>query len=216
MALMERYAICCMKDIMFAHLSGTIKLISSQLLVVDVHDVGYSVQVPRETTFALDQKVHLYTHLHWNQEQGPALFGFATEAERTVFLLLISCSGVGPKLALAVLAELGVSVFLEAVQAGNESALSAVSGIGEKKAEQIIVHLKHKVAKLMSSGVAAAFEGAKVDERWHEVSQVLQTLNYSRQEISAAMNYVRESCAGKQEPFDQMMRHALSFLSKRR
>lgn len=201
---------------MFAHLSGTIKSLSTQLLVVDVNSIGFSVQVARETSFTLEQKVHLHTHMHWNQEQGPSLFGFATEAERTVFLLLISCSGVGPKLALAVLADLGVAPFLEAVQAGNESALSSVSGIGEKKAEQIIVHLKHKVAKLMSSGVVATFEGAKVDERWHEISQVLQTLNYSRPEISAAMNYVRETCAGKQEPFDQMMRHALSFLSKKR
>ncbi len=201
---------------MFAHLSGTITALSSQLIVVDVNSIGFAVQVPRETSFTLEQKVHLYTHLHWNQEQGPSLFGFATEAERTVFLLLISCSGVGPKLALAVLADLGVSPFLEAVQAGNESALSSVSGIGEKKAEQIIVQLKHKVAKLLASGAATSFEGAKIDERWHEVSQVLQTLNYSRQEISAAMNYVRETCAGKQEPFDQMMRHALSFLSKKR
>lgn len=201
---------------MFAYLSGTVRSLAQQLVVVDVGGVGYAVAVPRETVFLLDQKVQLYTHLHWNQEQGPSLFGFATEAERAIFLLLIGCSGVGPKLALAVLAELGVASFLEAVQAGNESALSVVPGIGEKKAEQIIVQLKHKVSKLLSSGIAASFEGSKVDERWHEVAQVLQTLNYSRQEISAALNYVREQCSGKQEPFEQMMRHALSFLSKTR
>lgn len=198
---------------MLASLSGTVQSLSAQLVVIDVGGIGFAVAVARETAFALDQKIQLYTHLHWNQEQGPSLFGFATEAERTVFLLLISCSGVGPKLALAVLADLGVSPFLEAVQSGNEGALSSVSGIGEKKAEQIIVHLKHKVAKLMATG--ASFEGAQVDERWHEVAQVLQTLNYSRTEISGAMSYVREACMGKQAPFDQMMRHALSFLSKK-
>ncbi len=198
---------------MLASLSGTVQSLSTQLVVIDVGGIGFAVVVARETAFTLDQKIQLYTHLHWNQEQGPSLFGFITEAERTVFLLLISCSGVGPKLALAVLADLGVSPFIEAVQSGNEGALSSVSGIGEKKAEQIIVHLKHKVAKLMVTG--ASFEGAKVDERWHEVAQVLQTLNYSRTEISGAMSYVREACKGKQESFDQMMRHALSFLSKK-
>ncbi|PKN03280.1 Holliday junction branch migration protein RuvA [Candidatus Dependentiae bacterium HGW-Dependentiae-1] len=199
---------------MFAYLSGTVQSLSTQLVVVDVGGVGFAVSVPRETVFILEQKIQLYTHLHWNQEQGPSLFGFATEGERTVFLLMLSCSGVGPKLALSVLADLGVSPFLEAIQSGNEGVLSSVSGIGAKKAEQIIVHLKHKIAKLMATG--ASFEGAKVDDRWHEVSQVLQTLNYSRVEINSAMSYVREMCTGKQEPFDQMMRHALSFLSKAR
>ncbi|MDZ4129414.1 MAG: Holliday junction branch migration protein RuvA, partial [Hydrogenophaga sp.] len=203
------------RNIMFAYLSGTVQSLSAQLVVVDVGGVGFAVAVPRETAFTLEQKIQLYTHLHWNQEQGPSLFGFATEAERTVFLLMLSCSGVGPKLALAVLADLGVSPFLEAVQSGNEGALSSVSGIGAKKAEQIIVHLKHKVAKLLSSGASVSFEGAKIDERWHEVSQVLQTLNYSRIEITSAMNYVREMCAGRQEPFEQMMSHALTFLSKK-
>ena len=67
-------------------------------------------------------------------------------------MLVIGCSGIGPKIALAVLAHLGAQGFVEVVSCGDERALSKVNGIGPKKAEQIIVQLKHKVSKLISSG----------------------------------------------------------------
>ena len=58
----------------------------------------------------------LHTYLHWNQEQGPSIFGFASDIEREVFLLIISCSGIGPKIGLAVLAQIGSQSFIRAVQ----------------------------------------------------------------------------------------------------
>ena len=151
--------------------------------------------------------------MHWNQENGPTLYGFNTSLEKTVFLLITSCSGIGPKIAMALLAQLGAAPFLEAVQTANESALSAVSGIGAKKAEQIIVHLKHKVAKLVESGINLG--ATPLLEERHYIGQVLKSLNYSRQEISAALNYLNDQHPTSTLAFDQLMRQALAFLSKR-
>lgn len=197
---------------MINSISGTVKEVNENQLTVDVNGIGYGIQVP-QALFALGQKVDLLVQMHLNQENGPSLFGFATSLEKNVFLMITSCSGLGPKLAMAVLGQLGAAEFLEAVHAGNEDALSDVSGIGAKKAEQIIVQLKHKVAKLLETG---AHLGASATlEKRHEISQVLKSLNYSRQEISAAMNHLNDNYPGTQVAFDQLVRHALAFLAKR-
>jgi len=194
-------------------ISGTIQEVIDGQITIDVGGIGLGLQVPQATPFMVGQKVNLLVHMHWNQENGPSLFGFNTALEKTVFLMITSCSGLGPKLAMAVLAQLGASEFLEAVQTGNDGALSNVSGIGAKKAEQIIVQLKHKVAKLVESG-ANLGASSTLHER-HNINQVLKSLNYSRQEISAAMNYLNEQYADSTVAFDQLMRHALAFLAKR-
>jgi Holliday junction DNA helicase RuvA len=194
-------------------LKGTVKEISEAIVTLDVNGVGFGVQLPQAGAYHMGQSVEILTHMHWNAENGPSLFGFSTSLEKTVFLLITSCSGLGPKLAMAVLAQIGAAPFLEAVQSGNDAALSEVSGIGSKKAEQIIVQLKHKVAKLIESGIELGATQS-LEER-HNISQVLKSLNYSRQEISAAMNYLTDTYPGSNVAFDQLLRHALSYLSKR-
>ncbi len=197
---------------MITSISGTVKEVNENQLTIEVNGIGYGIQVP-QAAFGVGQKIDLLVQMHWNQENGPSLFGFSTSLEKSVFLMITSCSGLGPKLAMAVLAQLGAAPFLEAVQAGNTDALSDVSGIGEKKAEQIIVQLKHKVAKLLESG---AHLGASATlEKRHEISQVLKSLNYSRPEISAAMNYLNDKYPDSSVAFDQLVRHALAFLAKR-
>ncbi len=192
---------------------GTIQETGEGYIALESGIITLLIQVPQSAGFVLGQNIRLQTHLHWNQEQGPSLFGFATALDRSIFQLIISCSGLGPKIALAILADLGGKSFLEAVHTGNEDALTKVSGIGAKKAEQMIVQLKHKVAKLLDSGV----ELGQTDTlgQWQTVSQVLQSLNYSRGEISAAIKHLNEQPATMQLSFDQLMRHALSFLAKK-
>lgn len=198
---------------MIYSVSGTIAEIKDQAVVIDVNGIGYLIAVPTSIKFHTGQKVALATHMHWNQEQGPSLFGFEHEFERTVFLLIIGCSGIGPRIALAILAHLGAQSFLEIISAGDERALSKVNGIGPKKAEQIIVTLKHKVSQLISSG-QGSFDDKKA-KSWQEVSQALESLNYTRTEISHAMQYLTAHHAGADLPFDQLLRQALGFLSKR-
>lgn len=198
---------------MINSISGMIKEVKEQAIVVDIGSIGFLLSVPTSIKFHAGQKINLATYMHWNQEQGPSLFGFEHEFERTVFLLIIGCSGIGPKIALAILAHVGAQGFLEIVGSGNERALSKVNGIGPKKAEQIIMQLKHKVSDLISSG-QGHYDDSKA-KAWQEVSQALESLNYTRTEISQAMQFLTANYAGSELQFDQMLRHALGFLSKR-
>jgi holliday junction DNA helicase RuvA len=191
---------------------GTITDIKEQCITVDIGNLGLAVFVATTISFHVGQQINLTTHLHWNADQGPSLYGFADSFEKTVFLLLTSCTGVGPKLALAALGYLGAQGFLEAINSGNDKALSKVPGIGAKKAEQIIVHLKHKVNALIVEHPITAGSSLQL---WQEVGQALESLNYSRQEINQAMNHLAKKTDGSSLPFDQLLRQALGFLAKK-
>ncbi len=197
---------------MIETLSGIVTRLKDNALVLNVHGVGFTVAVPHSTAFQLNQEVTLITYLHWNQENGPSLFGFTTELERAIFSMVIDCSGIGPKIALAILADLGPERFVAAVHAGDEKELSSVNGIGPKKAEQMLVQLRHKVAKLVKSGVT--FNAAPMAQ-WQDIIQVLESLNYSKPEINDTMKHLRDKYAGSEYSFDQLVRHALSFLAKK-
>lgn len=198
---------------MLASVTGTIKAIKDQTLHIDLGFIGLQIAVPQESMYHIDQRVQLYTYMHWNQEQGPSLYGFSSELEKTLFLTIIDCSGIGPKIGLAVLSDLGAERFIEVVQAEDQKGLSKVSGIGPKKAEQMIVQLKHKVAKLLDSGLQVV--GSAHVTQWQNIQEVLESLNYSRPEITAAMKQLREAEPQINAPFDQLMRRALSFLAKK-
>lgn len=198
---------------MITAINGIIKVAKEQSLVIDVGSFAVQVAVPQEALFEVGKTVSLATYMHWNQEQGPSLFGFSSELEKAVFLVIIDCSGIGPKIGLAVLAHLGAERFIEIVQASDEKALSKVSGIGPKKAEQMIVQLKHKVAKLLDSGIKVT--GSAQLTQWQNIQEVLESLNYSRAEIVLAMRQLRESTTDAQLPFDQLMRRALGYLAKK-
>lgn len=198
---------------MIVAINGTVKIVKEQAIVIDVGPCALQVAVPQESFFSVGSVVSLASYMHWNQEQGPSLYGFNSELEKAVFLMVIDCAGIGPKIGLAVLACLGAERFIEVVQSGDEKALSKVSGIGPKKAEQMIVHLKHKVAKLLDSGVKIT--GSAQITQWQNIQEVLESLNYSRAEIAVAMKQLRESSPDVQLPFDQLMRRALGYLAKK-
>jgi len=193
-------------------LSGLVHPSRKQTITLLADPMVLEIAVPDETLFPVGKKQTVYLYLHWNQEQGPSLYGFQKELDKTVFLLIISCSGLGPRIGLAVLADLGAQNFLQAVHTGNEKLLSKVSGIGAKKAEQMIVHLKHKVQQLIDSGIS--LEGSSDHTQWNTAMEALAALNYSRSEISNAVNFVRKNAPDTGMEFDQIMRQALSFLSK--
>jgi Holliday junction DNA helicase RuvA len=199
---------------MIEHLHGTIASVRDATIVLVVQGVGFTVQVPTSTIYHPQQQVALTTYLHWNQEQGPSLYGFVTELERKLFMMIIDCSGIGPKIALAVLANLGPERFIAAVHGNNEKELSSVSGIGPKKAEQMLIQLRDKVAKLIKMDSSLATMSTPLIP-WNEAAQVLESLNYSKPEIADALKYVRDTHGQGEYAFDQLVRHALSFLAKK-
>jgi Holliday junction DNA helicase RuvA len=125
--------------------------------VVEVHGVGYEVFIPLSSYDRLPppgQSVRLLTHLQV-REDAHTLYGFATTEERDLFRLLVNrVSGIGPKLALAVLSGMDVARFKAAVVDSDIASISKISGLGKKTAERIVLELKDKV------GVAAAWEAA--------------------------------------------------------
>ncbi|MBQ7023876.1 MAG: Holliday junction branch migration protein RuvA [Akkermansia sp.] len=141
---------------MISFLRGAVAEALPQCLVLDVGGVGYEVQVPLSTFDALNpvegQVVTLKTHLHI-RETAHVLYGFATDAERDIFRLLIErVSGIGPATAISILSGLNVSAFKAAVAGGDVQAIARAKGVGKKTAERIVLELKDKV------GLAATWE----------------------------------------------------------
>ena len=142
---------------MIAFLNGNLARALPTQAIVDVGGVGYEVFIPLSSYDKLPpagQPVRLLTHLHV-REDAHVLYGFMTAAERDLFRLLVNhVSGIGPKLALAVLSGMSVSTFKSAVVNADIASLSKISGLGKKTAERIVLELKDKL------GVVAAWEAA--------------------------------------------------------
>ncbi len=201
---------------MFSYIHGIVKDTVENTLIVDVRGVGFSLIVANPELFMRGKEATVFVHMQWNQEQGPTLYGFLQEQEKAIFLLVISCSGIGPKIALLLLQKLSPVNFLRAIQTADIKTLSGISGIGPKKAEQLIVQLKHKVSALLDRGWSESTDGnAHLLEQWKNISQVLQSLNYSRSEIDQALTHISQEALGNELPFDVLMRKALSFLAKK-
>ena len=197
---------------MIGYLIGKIKEVKDKTITLLVGGFGFKVQVPQPQNFIKGKDIELYAHLHRNQEKGPSLFGFQEEIEKIVFLMIIDCPKIGPGIAVNILSQIKAGKFLEIVSSQNEDALSSINGIGSKKAEQIIVQLKHKVSKLLASGKIADYSQQDFTQ-WQNINDVLVSLNYSRQEISKVMQFLTEKYSGQNVPFDPLIRSALGYLS---
>ena len=142
---------------MITFLAGKLAAALPTQAIVDVNGVGYEVLIPLSSYDRLPvigQPVHVLTHLHV-REDAQILYGFMSTAERDLFRLLVNnVSGIGPKLALAVLSGMSVANFKNAVVNNDVALLSKISGLGKKTAERIVLELKDKL------GVAAAWEAA--------------------------------------------------------
>lgn len=198
---------------MISYVSGVVKGVTGNLVSLDIGPLALELQMPHAATLQVGSQVTAQVYLHWNQEQGPSLYGFASALDKTLFLMIIDCPGIGPKLGITILSSMSSHDFLSAIQTGNDRALSSISGIGAKKAEQLILQLRDKVAKLIKSGID--LDASSQAGHWHTVSQALVSLNYTRAEIAAAMKHLSQTQSGSSLTFDQLMRHALSYLAKK-
>ncbi len=141
---------------MISFLRGTVAESRLQSLILDVNGVGYELIVPLSSIDQINpvegQQLCLKTYLHV-RETAQVLYGFATDAERDIFRLLIDrVSGIGPSTAISILSGLPVDAFKAAVASGDVAAIARAKGIGKKTAERIVLELKDKV------GVAATWQ----------------------------------------------------------
>lgn len=195
---------------MIHFLKGTIIAIDGCLLTIDVHGVGFAVHVPQALALTINTPISLHVFFHWHQDNGPQLFGFQTAQERQLFTLLLSCSGIGPKMALSLLA-LDVKTVSHAIITGDCKTLSSIPGVGPKKAELIIMHLKGKIEKFFEACPAVDSSISVLKD----VSEALGSLGYSRAEVMSALDNVRSSMQSG-EAFDVLLKRALAFLMKKK
>ncbi len=139
---------------MIAHLTGILFSKSPQSVIVDTAGVGYQIFIPLSTFYQLPDELekvnlHVYTHVRQDVIQ---LFGFQTERERAVFSLLISVSGIGPKLALNILSGIGLDDLLSAIARADSERIADVPGVGKKTSQRITLELKEK-ASYLSEGI---------------------------------------------------------------
>ncbi|MFC2588606.1 MAG: Holliday junction branch migration protein RuvA [Ottowia sp.] len=170
---------------MIGRLAGLLAEKNPPRLLLDCHGVGYEVDVPMSTFYnlpAAGAPVTLLTHLVV-REDAHTLYGFGTAAERDAFRQLIRISGIGPRMALAVLSGMSVSDLAQAVSTQQVGRLTKLPGIGKKIAERLLLELKGKLSPdLSASGAAAPASDAHAD-----IQQALLALGYSEKEAAAAL-----------------------------
>lgn len=133
---------------MISFLVGTIEEKYENTLVLDVNGVGYELQISNNSLVALpnaNETTKVYTYLHV-KEDGIALFGFATQEEKGIFMKLITVSGVGPKMAISILSGMKISDLIVAISREDVSLLSKIKGLGKKTAERVCLELKDKIS----------------------------------------------------------------------
>ena len=169
---------------MIGRLTGTVVAKQPPQIIIDVNGVGYEVDVPMSTFYALPatgERVQLATH-HVVREDAHLLFGFATEEERAAFRQLIKVTGIGPKVALAVLSGLSVAELNQAIAMQDVKRLTRVPGIGNKTAERLLLELKGKVVSATGAKAATATIASNPAD---DVTNALLALGYSEKEAVA-------------------------------
>lgn len=175
---------------MIGFLKGKVEYVSMEYCLLDVSGVGYRVFVSNNTRSQLKtgQETMLYTHLSV-REDAMLLYGFLTQDEYDLFQLLITVSGIGPKVAMGIIGAITPEGLSQAVQNKNIKTLTALPGIGKKSAERLILELKDKLhfggsEELVEAG--GTFAAPEIgDDIFSEASAALLSLGYSQGEVSA-------------------------------
>jgi Holliday junction DNA helicase RuvA len=199
-----------------ALLRGTLLEKNPSRLIVDIGGVGYDVQVPLSTFYVLGEagaevSLRIYTHV---REEVIALYGFATPLEQQLFERLIGISGIGPKLALAVLSGIEPVELITAIRLQDVARLTAIPGIGKKTAERIGLELKDRLpAELQSAGQAARDE-APEDQLRGDLLSALLNLGYQRAVAEQAIERTLRNSADTS--FERALKEVLRSLMKAR
>ena len=199
---------------MIALLTGNLAFRSPEQIIVDVAGVGYRVQIPLSTFYALPEegkvKLQIYTHV---KEDAINLFGFATITEKDLFGLLISVSGVGPKLAITALSHIPANELAMALSEGDIPRLVAIPGIGKKSAERLILELQDKATAYAVSAAITTTTGTPAkDETLHQDAlSALVNLGYKE---TLAKRALMNLPLAPGAPLEDILKAALQILLK--
>jgi Holliday junction DNA helicase RuvA len=194
---------------MIGRLTGRLAAKAPDQVLLDVGGVGYLVHIPLSTFYELpdnESPASLWIHTHV-REDALALYGFLTERERTLFLLLLGVTGIGPRVALTVLSGIPPSELVEALRTQDVRRLVAVPGVGKKTAERMVLELAEKVASLPGEAPAKAPAAVAADD----VVSALVNLGYRRAEAERAVDATART--GGPKEFGQFLKDALRRLT---
>ena len=198
---------------MIAMLTGRIAHKSPDHIVLDVNGVGYRVLIPFSTYYELPEEGMVSLHIHTSvREDAIQLYGFRTRLEKSFFQLLISVSGIGPKLGRDILSNIQPAALAQALSQGDIHKLSAIPGIGRKTAERLILELKEKVGRLdMTSLPTAERREAPAGDVMDDVASALMNLGYKEPQV-------RKTLGGLDVPagagVEELLKQALKVLMK--
>ena len=199
---------------MIAHLRGRILDKHPNRIVVDVNGIGYDVAVPLSTFYGLGDpgsEIALRIHTHV-REDALLLYGFATMLEQDLFERLIGISGIGPKVALAVLSGIEPLELVRAIERGDLARLTAIPGVGKKTSERIVLELKDRLPRAQVAAIAAGAALPESSTQRDDVLSALVNLGYHRPLAEKAVD-----AAIKTTPdggFERTLKQALRELAK--
>jgi Holliday junction DNA helicase RuvA len=189
------------------------------ILILEVNEIGYEIQIPsrlaRKLSADNSESIQIFTHLQI-QEDRQILYGFASAAERDLFRQLISVSGIGTQLAIALIDTLGLEELVQAIVMGNIKTLAKTPGVGAKTAERIALELKTKLAQWrqvvgVTISTASAIPSAEILE---DVEMTLLALGYTNEEINQALSALsKDNQLLKNPNGEEWIRSAIAWLS---
>ncbi len=188
-------------------------------VIVDVGGVGYELIVPVSTFYDLgepgaDVSLRVYTYV---REDALQLYGFRTDREKRLFLLLTSVSGIGPKLAITILSGMSADELIPAIRTNDLVRLVAIPGVGKKTAERLVVELRDKLSPLSSAELEAGFQAGSLaasapDAQRDDIISALVNLGWPRPSAEkAVLNTIREMPDAK---FEVLLRQSMRKLAK--
>lgn len=209
---------------MIEFIRGQVAFIESEYVVLDVNGVGYQIYCAQPVRFAAGSELTLHTHQHV-REDTLLLFGFVSREELLIFRQLLEVSGIGPKVALGILANGSPSELLWAIQQENVAFLTRLPGIGKKTAQRMILDLKDRTKGMAAhAGMSEKWLGVKHDDGamapasstmdqgvWAEVKEALRSLGYSEAEVVRAGDQLRAEM-NETDSADQWIKRALQIL----
>lgn len=205
---------------MFEYISGKLAGSTLDQAIIDVNGIGYQLEIPGSTAQQMPhngETVKLFTHFHV-REDSQKLYGFYTDNEREVFKHLISINKVGPKVALNILSGMSVADLVRSVQTQDSSRFKAVSGIGPKTAQRLVLELKGKlkietVATPVSAGAQDVKGQVHISQARSDAFDGMLALGYNEMQVVDALARVEETLAeGEQIPVEEWIRKALQVI----
>lgn len=173
---------------MIAYLKGVVYQKAPNRLILDVHDVGYGLEISTQTYEELPEEgeeISLLVHHHIT-DNDQRLFGFLTENEKELFELLITVKGVGPKLGLTILSGMPAEEITGAIVQQDRSALSQITGIGKKTAERMILELKDKMSEMVDATYSGSTSSVSGNLKEEAIS-ALESLGFKKREAEKAV-----------------------------